>query len=292
MTINDYSKVKKINKKLLMTISIIILVLIITSISILYIQEDMFFYPWHDEKGYTQLLSESEFEEISIDNNGKLLSGWLKYNSKEEKAPLVIFFGGNAQNSSNTCIDFLRNDRYRYFEQYNMMIIDYPGYGLSEGKPSDKIMFESALKIYDYVVNLDYVDQNNIVVLGYSIGTGVATYLASQRNVNGLILVSPYDEALSLYNDTLNIFYGPVKLLAKYKFKSIEYAQNVKISPLIITSYDDEVIDYNFSLNLAKYFDNVDNIIVLDNDVKHNDYFSQEQVLMSIYDYLQHKLNM
>lgn len=277
--------------KRLLQISLIITFLLITLIiSILYVQPFLFFYPWHDEKSYNQLLNEENFEEIKIDNNGKLLDGWIKYNSEQQQAPLLIFFGGNAQNSSNTCLNFLNTNKYEYFEEYNLMIIDYPGYGLSDGKPSDTTMFDSALKVYDYAIKLDCVDKNNIVVLGYSIGTGVATYVASQRNVNGLILVAPYDEALSLYNDNVNIFYGPLKLLARYKFNSIYYAQSVTVSPLIITSYDDEVINYKFSLNLAEYFDSVDKMILLDNNVKHNDYFSQEDVLKNIYAYLQNRL--
>jgi len=272
------------------TIIILFFLLTILIISILYIQPSIFFHPWHDEESYKQLLDKANFEEIKIDNNGKLLNGWIKYNTEQHPAPLLIFFGGNAQNSSNTCLNFLNNNIYQYFENYNFMIIDYPGYGLSDGKPSDKTMFDSALKVYDYANNLDYIDKNNIIVLGYSIGTGVATYVASQRNVNGLILIAPYDEALSLYNDNVNIFYGPIKILARYKFKSIDYAQNVTTSPLIITSYDDEVINYKFSLNLAEHFNNVDKIIVLDNNVKHNDYFSQEDVLRNIYDYLQDRL--
>lgn len=166
------------------------------------------------------------------------------------------------------------------------MIVDYPGYGLSEGKTSDKTMFNTALKAYDYATSLDYVDNNNIVVLGYSIGTGVSTYLASERTVNGLILVAPYDRALSLYNYYVNIFYGPLKLLARYKFDSISYAQKVNVTPLIITSYDDEVINYKLSLNLSRYFKYGSKILTLDNNVKHNDYFSQGEVLNSIYDYL------
>ena len=280
----------KKNKKILQ-FSIIIIVLLITLItSILYVQPSLFFYPWHDEKSYNQLLNEENFGEIRINNNGKLLNGWIKYNTDQQQAPLLIFFGGNAQNSSNTCLNFLHTDKYKHFEGYNLMIIDYPGYGLSDGKPSDKTMFDSALKVYDYASQLDCVDEDNIVVLGYSIGTGVATYVASQRNVNGLILVAPYDEALSLYNDTVNIFHGPLKLLARYKFNSIYYAQNVTVSPLIITSYDDEVISYKFSLNLAEYFSNVDKTILLDNNIKHNDYFSEEDVLINIYNYLKNRL--
>lgn len=169
------------------------------------------------------------------------------------------------------------------------MLVDYPGYGLSEGSPSEKTMFDAALKVYDYASNLDNVDKSNIVVLGYSIGTGVATYVSSQKDVAGLILVAPYDEALSLYNDNVNIFYGPVEILTRYKFNSLGYAPNVKIAPLIITSYDDEVISYKFSLNLATRFKEVYKTLLLDNNVTHNSYFSQEEVLNSIYEYLQNR---
>lgn len=280
---------KKNRKIFLQLIFIIIIIIIMCIVFLLQIQQYLFFYPWHDQESYSKLLNEKSFEEIKIDNNGKLLDGWLKYNTQEQQAPLLIFFGGNAQNSSNTCVNFFNNNTYKYFEGYNLMIIDYPGYGLSEGTPSDTTMFDAALKIYDYACDLDCVDTNNIIVLGYSIGTGVATYVASQRKVNGLILVAPYDEALSLYNDNLNIFYGPLKVLAKYKFSSISYAPNVNVAPLIFTSYDDEVINYNFTLNLINYFDNVEQIIVLEN-VTHSLYFSQEIVLKNIHDYLRKRL--
>lgn len=267
----------------------IILFLIVCIISILHIQQSLFFYPWHDEVSYNQLLTQENFEEVKINNNGNLLSGWIKYTDKE-KSPLVIFFGGNAQNSSNTCINFLNNDLFKYFNGYNLLIVDYPGYGLSDGYPSDKTMFDASLKIYDYASQLTHIDKDNIVVLGYSIGTGVATYLSSQRDINGLILVSPYDEALSLYNDNLNIFHGPLKILAKYKFKSIEYAKNIDVSPLIFTSKDDEVIDWNFSVNLSKYFNTVEDVIILEG-VRHNDYFAQKEVLEKIYQYLHNRVS-
>mgnify|MGYP004596695051 FL=1 len=274
-------------KKNIILIEIITACFISLVIALLCIQPSLFFHPWHDEASYNQLLSEPDFEEIQIDNNGKLIHGWFKFNTSKQPAPLLIFFGGNVQNSSNTCLNYLKNDNFKYFENYNFMIVDYPGYGLSEGKTSEKTMFNTALKAYDYATSLDYVDNNNIVVLGYSIGTGVATYLASERTVNGLILVAPYDRALSLYNSYVNIFYGPLKFLARYKLDSISYAKKVNVTPLIITSYDDEVINYKLSLNLSRYFKYGSKILTLDNNVKHNDYFSQDEVLNSIYDYLQ-----
>ena len=88
----------KNNKKILQFSLIIIVLLIIFIISILYVQPSLFFYSWHDEKSYNQLFNEENFEEIKINNNGKLLNGWIKYNTEQQHAPLLIFFGGNAQN--------------------------------------------------------------------------------------------------------------------------------------------------------------------------------------------------
>lgn len=276
-------------KKILVVCVFIIVIVTVCIFTILNIQQDLFFYPWHDKESYNILINNNEFNEIIINNNEKLLHGWIKKDIQNEVAPLLIFFGGNAQNSSNTCMTFVRNNVFEYFEGYHFLIVDYPGYGLSEGNPSDVTMFEAALNIYDYVTKLEYVDNSNIVIVGYSIGTGVATYLSSEREVRGLILVSPYDKALSLYNETLNIFYGPMENLAKYKFDSISYAKDIDVNPLIITSYDDEVINYKLTLKLAKNFKEIYQTIILEG-VKHNEYFLEEEVLNSIKNYLLDKL--
>ena len=147
-------------------------------------------------------------------------------------------------------------------------------------------MFKAANDIYNRVINQPDIDTENIVIIGYSIGTGVATYCASINKVKWLILIAPYDQALSLYNNAINIFHGPLKLLAKYKFDSLSYSKNIDIEVQVITSYDDEVINYKFSQNLSDNFKNHKDIIILDNNVKHSNYFSQSAVLNAINDYL------
>lgn len=79
-------------KNIKIIFSFVVLFLIICIISILKLQESMFFHPWHDEISYNFLKEKENFEEINIDNNGKNLNGWLKYNASSEIAPLVIFF--------------------------------------------------------------------------------------------------------------------------------------------------------------------------------------------------------
>lgn len=263
----------------------IIIIFFLSIIFIWSIQEDMVFYPWNDIESYNKLKNIDGFEEIKIYNDENLISGWIKHSTKDN-APVLLFFGGNANNSSNACMYFLKNDIFKYFNDYNFVMIDYPKYGYSEGKLSDVTMFVSAEKIYDYVCEQEWANKEHIVIMGYSIGTGVATYLASVRDVDGLILLSPYDKILSLYNNILDIFHGPFKYLAKYKFDSMSYAKNITIKPLIFTSYDDEVIPYQLSVNLSKEFNEIYKITILDN-VLHSNYFEQKEVLTEIQHYLE-----
>ncbi len=285
---------KKFIKKhpdLLICTLIITAFLIFVIVSFLILQRKMFFKPTKDEESYSKLKENEEFEEVNINSNGQKLTGWMKYDSnKNEKKPLIIYFPGNTMNASTTCYAYYTKNIFEYFKGYNILIMDYPGYGHSEGTPSDKSFFKTALNTYDYATSLECVDTNNIIIMGYSIGTGVATYLCSERNVNGLILVAPYDNALSLYNDNLNIFHGILKHVTRYKFTSDVYAKKVKVSPLIITSYDDEIINYRHSIDLSNCFAEIEDFIILDEGIKHSHYFLNTKVLNSIEEYLKNRI--
>ena len=272
-------------------IFILVVVLFIICLFLSISQKDIFFHPWNDTSSYEQLQKISDFEGINILSDGKNLNWWIYYNNpKWKKSPLVIYFGGNAQNSSNTMLHFLEQWIFDYFEWYSVLMVDYPGYWYSEWTIWEDAMFKAANNIYNRAINQPYIDAENIVIVGYSIGTGVATYCASMNKVKGLILIAPYDQALSLYNNAINIFHGPLKLLAKYRFDSLSYSKNIDTEVQIITSYDDEVISYKFSQNLSNNFKNHKDIIMLNNNVKHSDYFSQDTVLNTVKNYLSERL--
>lgn len=150
-------------------------------------------------------------------------------------------------------------------------------------------MLKNTLNIYDYARDLENVDKEKIVVVGYSIGTGFATYLASQREVNGLILISPYDNALNLYNDNLNIFYGLLEKCRRYKLTSDIYAQNVETDPLIIASKMDEIIKYEHSVRLSEKFSKINKMVTLE-DVGHQYFFEIPLVLEEMKEYLKERL--
>lgn len=274
-------------KKKIIYILIFIVSIVVLIIGWNKLQEYLFFHPWNDMISYKKLQEIEEFKEIKIKNDEVNLSGWFwNIGKKEGKNPLVIFFGGNAQNSSNTLYNYYQSGTMKnVFGNYNLMLIDYPGYGMSKGKPSDDSMFIASKYIFEYATKMSEVNIDNIVIMGYSIGTGVASYCASENDASGLILVAPYDKALSLYNDAIDSFHGSVASLAKYSFDSSTYAENVTEPTLIFTSKKDEVINYKHSLDLAGHFSKLDDVVILEN-VNHNGYFSQTEVLNTITDFL------
>lgn len=274
-------------KKKIIYILIFIVSIVVLIIGWNKLQEYIFFHPWNDMISYKKLQEIDEFKEIKIKNDEVNLSGWFwNIGNKDGKNPLVIFFGGNAQNSSNTLYNYYQSGTMKnVFGNYNLMLIDYPGYGMSKGKPSDDSMFIASKYIFEYATKMSEVNIDNIVIMGYSIGTGVASYCASENDASGLILVAPYDKALSLYNDAIDSFHGSVASLAKYSFDSSTYAENVTEPTLIFTSKKDKVINYKHSLDLAGHFSKLDDVVILEN-VNHNGYFSQIEVLNTITDFL------
>jgi len=272
-------------------IFVFVVVLLIIFIILIISQKYIFFHPWNDISSYEQLQNIPDFKEVNIESDGKNLNWWMYYNNPRwEKKPLVIYFGGNAENSSNYMSYLYSRWIFDYFEWYNVLMVDYPEYGYSEWEIEEEALFKAANDIYNWAISQADVDADNIVIIGYSIGTGIATYCTSQNKIKGLILIAPYDRALSLYNNAINIFHWPLKILAKYNLDSLSYSENIDEEVQIITSYDDEVISYKFSQNLSDHFKNHKDIIILDNNVRHSDYFSQSTVLNTIKDYLSERL--
>ncbi|MCM1568486.1 MAG: hypothetical protein NC081_03450, partial [Roseburia sp.] len=115
-------------------------------------------------------------------------------------------------------------------------MIDYPGYGLSDGSVKYDEILQMADIIYDSISNDEYYGKNGIIVEGFSLGTGVAAYLCSGHDVEKLVLVAPFDNGISLYNSVLNIFYGPLKYFVKNPFPSDKYAKEVTCPVLIVAS--------------------------------------------------------
>lgn len=268
--------IKKNPIKSFMIIGLYFIVLLFCTIYIL--QDKLIFYPRHNYNAESYLLNEDTFNKININENDKKYSGWGLIDEDNIK-PTILYFGGNAQNSSTFFMDLSLNKGFELYKNYNFIMIDYPGYGLSSGKPSEVDLYIMADVVFKFVSSLDAVDETNITIMGFSLGTGVASYVASKYDVKSLILLSPYSSLLDVANKKINIFIGPLKKIIKNQFDNSVIASEITCDVLIIYSKDDEVIPFNISEKYINFLS--DNIKISVNKVvnlSHNDLLTNSLV--------------
>lgn len=143
----------------------------------------------------------------------------------------LIYFGGNGEDVSQDMPDLAGT-----FPADAIYLLHYPGYGGSSGSPSEQAIFTDALALFDRV----HADHPNIVVIGRSLGSGVAVRLASVRPVARLVLVTPFDSLGDVA--AAHYPYLPVRWLLLDKFESWRYAPRITAPTRILVAGDDEVI--------------------------------------------------
>jgi uncharacterized protein len=155
----------------------------------------------------------------------------------------LIYFGGNAEDVSWNLPDLSRT-----FPEHAIFLMHYRGYGGSGGSPSEAALFADALALFDRV----HAEHRRVLVIGRSLGSGVAVHLASVRPVARLVLVTPYDSLEDLAASRFPIF--PVRWLLRDKFDSRRYAAQVSAPTLLIGAEHDEVIPVRSAELLATRF--------------------------------------
>ena len=142
---------------------------------------------------------------------------------------------------------------------YDVFMLDYPGYGKSTGHiKSQQQLFDAVKMAYQHVKTL--YPENQIVILGYSIGTGPAAWLASQNHPQRLILLAPY---YSLADEVKTLYPFLPSFILKYQFNTYKYIQHLPAPITIFHGDADELIDHTSSIRLKKYFKPGDRLIIL-----------------------------
>jgi len=149
----------------------------------------------------------------------------------KEGSRALIYFGGNAENVSRYMPSFSTG-----FPDYALYLLHYRGYGGSAGSPSEAALFMDALSLFDEV----HARHPEIEIVGRSLGSGIAVYVASMRPVARLVLVTPYDSLVELA--ALRFPFVPVRLLLRDKFESWRYAPRVTAPTVILAAEHDEVV--------------------------------------------------
>lgn len=223
-----------------------------------FFQDKIIFLPKKLDQNFEYKFSDS-FDEIWIKSEKNRLNA-LHFR-KENSKSLVIFLHGNYGNLSSWG-KFAK----KFLELgFNFLVYDYAGYGKSSGKIVDeKSLYLDAKNVLDYALNR--YEKDKIIIVGYSIGSGIATNLACENDLKNLVLVSPYESLEKLAMQKIKI--AP-KFLVKFKIKTYEFIKNCSAKILIAHGLNDEIIPYDNTLNLAKFLKKDDKILFLKS--YHND---------------------
>ncbi|MBI4292442.1 MAG: alpha/beta hydrolase [Betaproteobacteria bacterium] len=210
------------------------------SLFLYFYQDRMLFYPPGAPANLPRP-ARGAVEELSlVTAEGTRVVSWLVRG--RARAPLVIYFGGNAEDVSW----LIGMDRH--FAGYSVLLVNYRGYGPSEGSPGESALFADALAWYDLAAGRPDIDARSIVAMGRSLGSGVAVHLAASREVAGVILVSPYDSVRSLAKSIYPFL--PVGLLLKHPFDSMSRAGAIGAPLLCLAADNDRVVPPTHSRRL------------------------------------------
>ena len=199
----------------------------------LYIQQRSFIY--FPTSPTPSDLAQKVFVNAGIEVNVSVL------NENAEKA--IIYFGGNAEN-----VDYNAEHFMQLFPEYVVYLVKYRGYGGSSGKPTEQGLYSDALHIYDEI-STRYKD---ISVIGRSLGSGVATYVAANRQLDKLVLITPFDSVVRVAQSRYPIY--PINVLLKDKYDSYSRVDSISAQTLVIAAENDHVIGLSHTQRLVDGF--------------------------------------
>ena len=165
-------------------------------------------------------------------------------NNSPNNKMYAIFFHGNAEdvNLANEMLTHIKSTL-----SVNVIAPEFAGYGIYSGYPTEGQLFNDAVNVFDYMVQEMKINPNNIIIFGRSLGTSIATHLASKRRGAALILISPFLSIRHMIRDILGRF---ISFAIRDRFKSGEYIKLVESPILIIHGQIDSIIKYYHATEL------------------------------------------
>ena len=204
-------------------------------------QERLIFFPTGVWEVSRLGLAGQEIELDSADPEIKL-RGWLLPSREPAKTPLLIYFSGNAGESSWGML--LHQDKLLPLggtADMSLLFINYRGYGDSDGEPSQEALTADALAIYDQARERLGVPPNKIFSVGRSLGSHVAAHLAAHRPVGGLVLVTPFDSVREVAADVYPYILG-VRLLVRHPFDTVALSPQIDAPTLFLVAGKDTYV--------------------------------------------------
>lgn len=226
--------------KVLKYLLILLLSLYVLTCGILYFfQDKIIFNPDQLPEEYTF----RDGQEVELEVSPDLYLNCLLLPAENSRG-VILYLHGN-RGSNRRCI---RQAEMLSGNGYDIFMPDYRGYGKSDGKIwSEKQLLSDVQKVYEYLKTR--YDENKIVVVGYSLGTGMASYLAAHNDPARLVLIAPYLSFYNLKDQWLKII---PDFLVKYPLNTQKYLKEITCPVTLFHGTSDEVIPFESSIELAR----------------------------------------
>jgi len=225
------------------TVIIVLIVIAVISIIFYFAQERLIFKPEKLPADFIFQYENQEVEEYNIELKDNVTINGLHFKSKDSKG-VVFYLKGNSRSIKGWgkfAVDFTNHN-------WDVIMIDYRGFGKSTGKRTQQTMKDDVLAIYDKIK--EKVDEKYIIVYGRSLGTGLATKIASVNNPRMLILACPY---YSMSNNVQRYLpFIPLGLVMRYSMPTYKWIKYVKCPIKIIHGTNDRIIPMKSSIRLSK----------------------------------------
>ncbi|MFC1513489.1 alpha/beta hydrolase [candidate division KSB1 bacterium] len=207
-----------------------------------FFQSKMIFFPDRNisiDPGYLNI----DFENVQFTaDDGTRLHGW--FIPAENPQGVLLFCHGNAGNISGRLesIQIFRNLGLSVF------IFDYRGYGLSEGKTTEKGIYKDTEAVWNYLINVKNYTPPEIIIFGRSLGGSPALWLAQNRKARAVIIESTFTSVMDIGAEAYPFL--PVRLISRFRFDSVNYIKNLNSPLLIVHSPQDELIPFKLGKRL------------------------------------------
>lgn len=229
-------------------------------IGLYFFQEKLIFHPQRLPADHV-FKFDMPFKEINVPINNEKSLSIVQFTVADSLCKgVVLYLHGNTRNIeryASFAKDFTKNN-------YEVWMMDYPGFGKSTGERTEQGIYDDSEIFYKMATARFVAD--SIIIYGKSIGTGVASRLASRVDCKRLILETPYYSLDALLRHYAFIY--PVSRMAKYHFPTYEYFENVDAPITLIHGTKDQVIPYSQAKRLQKLKPGVE-LISIENG-KHN----------------------
>lgn len=217
---------------------------------------------------------------FSLQNNTATLRGWL-INPDFRTRRLIIYYGGNGEDVYNSI------DQFRSYEDTATLLLNYRGYGISEGTPGEKELFSDALAAFD-VVTANRSEEKGvqipkIFVMGRSLGSGVAAYVAANRKVDGIILVTPFSSLTAVAGSRYPLL--PVSLLLQHRFPSEKYAKDFTAPSLVLYGGKDRTVPPSDTEKLLQHIAGPTKVIYIES-AEHNNIEMFDEYQLAVLQFL------